>query len=273
MSPPEITISWTQLRVHADCRQKSYLLRQRKRRPTANIRSYFPGRVVDAAMREWLADPQHPPAGMQQRVPALMEELAERSRATGDGILRWSSASDQAQATELCTRLVANLEPILRQRVLPYPFQTAVRFRTPVVVPFVDHASSAVINLAGELDLLVNETTDSYAVWDLKGTTNEEYWRHTVGQLVFYDVALQAQHGQPPARTGLLQPACQQQVMEFVIDSGNRRQMWSAILRMAADIWRGNATCTDDPDTCRWCEVSHACPRYSRLATPARGSR
>jgi hypothetical protein len=254
-----ISISWSALRTHTECKQKSHLMRGHKRSPAKDIRSYFHGVVVDRIMRAWLNNPNRAPGAMAAQVDTTIAESIDTARTGGDGIVRWRNADDRAHLRRFCTDLVTRLEPILTDLVLPHPFEAAKRFKAPVRMPYLD-GTPTTINLIGEMDLLVREP--GYVVWDLKGTADNTYWRKVLGQLIFYDLAVLALHGEPTVRCGLIQPMCDEPVLTFDITPELRRQMWGRIAGMATDIWRADTSCKDGTTGCNYCEVNHACPRY-----------
>jgi len=256
-----IAISWSQLRAHQECRQKSALLRAGHRSKGANIRNYFHGMVVDGLMRRWLADPDRRHGQMAAQIDEYIATCAQQAIDDGDGVVRWRHPEDRAELREFCLQLLTRLEPLLDTLVLPYQFACAQRFRQPVVVPYLD-GTPTTIYLRGEMDLLTVEAAGR-AVWDLKGTKDDSYWRKVLGQLVFYDLAVLAEHGSPTIRVGLIQPMCRNPVLHWTLTDEHRRQMWAAILRMAGDIWRAEASCKTGTDGCRYCEVRHACARYA----------
>lgn len=260
MSEP-ISISWSALRAHTECRQKAALLRAGKRTPAQNLRGYFHGMVVDKIMRDWLADPHRACGDMTRRVEQYITDCERQAIDDGDGVVRWKSATDRAELHQFCTELLTKLEPILDRLVLPYEFSSALRFRQAVTVPYLDGRPTT-IYLRGEMDLLTRETADRWTVWDLKGTRDDSYYRKVIGQLIFYDVAVYAMKGTPTHRVGLIQPMCRRPVLDFTVTEDSRRQMWAAILRMAGDIWRNNTACKTGTDGCTYCEVRHACARY-----------
>ncbi len=257
----ETTISWSALRAHEECRQKSALLRGGHRSPAADLRGFFHGMVVDRAMRDWLADPDHPTGAMRRALDDTIDAEAAHATASGDGVVRWKHAADRTDMREFCAQLVDRLEPILRERVLPYPYAVAHRFRVPLNVPHID-GGTATVTLIGEMDLLVHYP-DGDGIWDLKGTRDNTYFRKVIGQLVFYDVAHGAQTGRDPIVAGLIQPMCDEPVLPFDFDADARRNLLGRVLRMAADIWRQEQTCTTHTSRCSMCNVSHACARYA----------
>lgn len=256
-----VSVSWSQLRAHEECKQKSHLIRSGKRGVANNIRGYYHGMVVDRVMRAWLDNPDHPAGEMESMVDDMMNTVAQQAIDDGDGVVRWKHQDDRAEVREFCIELVRRLEPILREHVLPHEFEQAKRFRVPTTVPYLD-GSPAVIHLIGEMDLLVKPAS-GWIIWDLKGTRDDQYWRKVLGQLTFYDLAVYALTGIPPAKTGLIQPMCTQPLLEFAFTDDDRQVMWSRILRYVGDIWRHNVECKTGTQGCNYCDVRHACARYA----------
>lgn len=266
MTPPAepVRVSWSMLRVHAECKQKSLLLRSGKRSSVQNTRNYFHGNLVDRAMRDWLADGDRRPGQMAARVDELMAALPAESAETGDGVVRWRTATDKAEVREFCHELLIRLEPILYRMVVPYEFESATRFKVPVTVPYLDGTPTTIL-LSGETDLIVRDP--GWVVLDLKGTRDDDYWRKVLGQLVFYDLYVLARTGgQTTSRVGLIQPMCNEQVRQFAVTNQARNEMWARILRYVNDVWTTSAACKDGTSGCNYCEVKHACPRYQPLA-------
>lgn len=255
-----LRLSWSQLRVHEECTQKSHLMRSGKKAKATNLRNYFHGMVVDKAMRDWLMTPTRTTGEMIERVTDLVTEVEDEARDTGDGIVRWKDARDKTDLTVFCIELVTRLEPILRRIVLPYRFEPATRFAAPIVIPGLDDTPTE-ITLIGETDLIVYHD-DGLQVWDLKGTKDDSYWRKTLGQLYFYDLAMLAVKGQRTERVGLIQPMCEQPVMEFQVTDDDRASILARVVRMAHDIWAEQHQCKTSTSGCNWCEVRHACPRF-----------
>lgn len=270
MNDKPLSISWSALRNHAECKQKSALLRAGKRGPAKDIRAYFHGMVADKIMRDWLADPHRSAGAMAEQVDTYITDCAQQAVNDGDGIVRWRHAQDRAELRRFCVELLTRLEPLLRQIVLPYEFHSAYSFRQPVTIPDLAGKPTTIF-LRGEMDLLTREP-EGWAVWDLKATADTQYWRKVVGQLLFYDLAVLAEHGRPTIRVGLIQPMCSAPTLQWQVTDDQRRGIWSAILTMAHDIWRNDQTCKSGTDGCIYCDVRHACPRFSQsplIAGPA----
>ncbi len=269
--PHDLTVSWSGLRAHEECRQRTKLVRAGHRSPVQDLRNFYHGMVVDQIMRRWLADPLHPPGGMQTMVDTYIDAEAERAQAAGEGIVRWRHAGDKDDVRQFCVELCERLEPILRDLILPHVSYTARRFRVPMTVPYLD-GTPTTITLIGEIDLLVARADGERMIWDLKATRDDSYYRKVMGQLCFYDVAINAVHGKSPVTAGLIQPMCAEPVLEFAFTEDDRRQLLARVLRMVDDIWRDNAPLTTATSRCPKCDVRHACPRFTSLASSLRSA-
>lgn len=255
-----LSISWSSLRNHEECHQRSYLLQQKKKNPATNIRLFFPGTVVDRVMRDWLNSDNPLPGEMTEMVDAIMIREEQTAKDTGDGIVRWRNAADKEWVRTFCKTLVERLEPILVAEVLPYDYQAAYRFKVPVTIPGI-YGKPQEVNLIGEMDLLVNQGNDRWAVWDLKATQDDSYWRKTIAQLTFYNLGVFGSYGIYPERGGLIQPMCKQQVLETVITDTERLEIMSRIIQMAHSIWRKDFSLAEASSVCAMCSVKHACPK------------
>lgn len=260
MTYAPVRISWSRLRVHAECKQKSWLLASGKRASGQDMRNFYHGMVVDRIMRHWLDDPGRAPGQMRAMVDEIIDTEEARIRADGEGVVRWRNAEDKHDVREFCAELCDRLEPLLYELVLPYEFENGKRFKIPIELPGPDGRPAQVI-LVGEMDLFV--INDGPVVWDLKGTRDNSYWRKVLGQLVFYDIATWAATGQQTRMTGLIQPMCDQRVIEYTISETDRSAMVSRIHRMALDMWTEQRQCKTDWAGCSTCEVRHACPRFA----------
>jgi hypothetical protein len=256
-----VYISWSSLRAHLECKQKAALLRSGKKNASSNIRGYFHGTVVDRVMRTWLEnDPQ--PGEMPGMVEDILNAEELKAIADGDGVVRWKSATDRADTTKWCQELVRRLEPILYDKVIPFEYEVAKRYRVPVIVPFLD-GSPREIFLAGEMDLLVRDEHRQFRIWDLKGTADDSYWKKTMGQLIFYDVSTHAMFEQYAVESGLIQPMCKNQVLSFTFTEDDYANMWNMICRMATDIWQRDDTPKESNSGCSFCHVRHACSKFA----------
>lgn len=257
-----VTISWSSLRAHEECRHKAMLLRSGKKNPAQNIRAYFHGTVVDRVMRYWL-DLDSPQKGeMAQMVRDVVDQEELEAINSGDGVVRWRNGTDKEDMIAWCQELVTKLEDSLYRLVIPYEYEVAKRYRVPVRISWLD-GSPTWINLAGEIDLLVRGNDGLFRIWDLKGTADNSYWRKTLGQLIFYDLSVKAMFGSNAVKCGLIQPMCREQVLEFSFTDQDRREMWSRVMRMASDIWTKDFEPKEESSGCSFCAVRHACSRFT----------
>jgi hypothetical protein len=261
MTAPETParVSWSMLRAHETCHQKSYLIRSGRRSKAQNLRVFFGGMVVDRAMMRWLSDLDRQPGQMLASIDEMIEVVAADAVENGDGVVHWKGADDRRHVRDFCRELVTRLEPILDTLVTPYEFEPAKRFKVPVTVPYLDGTPTTII-LSGEMDLLVRN--DGWVVWDLKGTKDDDYYKKVLGQLIFYDLATMCLHRAKTRKVGLIQPMCREPVREWAVTDDARNTMWSRVLRYVEDIWRNEHTVKKSTKDCTWCEVKHACERY-----------
>lgn len=258
-----LRLSWSRIRTHAECHAKGALLRDHKS-PSADIRNFFHGNVVDLAMRRWLRQEPPTPGWMVAQIGQLMEQAEADAKATGDGLVKWRHSSDKAEVLEFCRDLVVRLEDILGWLCLPYEWEEAVRFSVPATIPGPGGEPRQIL-LVGEIDLLVRDLQSDIHVWDLKATKDNAYFRKVTGQLAFYEVAWAAKTGKWPVRSGLIQPMCDQPVIAFDFSQDNgaaRTQIMQRIISTANDIWAGRLDPKADNQDCVYCPVRHACPKF-----------
>lgn len=254
-----LKISWTRIRTAGECRQKEYRKTMGQASPVMDQRIFVQGNVCDMAMGAWLelADPQ--PGWMADRVDALLDEVA------ANGVVRWRHSADREKVRKFCKECVGQLEPLLQRFALPYEYQPHVRFKERIVIPGLDDQPRAVL-LTGEKDLLTR-AADGHRVWDLKATKDASYWRKTVSQLVFYDLAVLARFGAPVVEAGLLQPmVTDQPYISFTPSDEDRLQMFQRIVSVAHSIWREDFAPKAGTEGCTSCECRGACIRYQPVA-------
>lgn len=259
--PRHLRISWSQLRAHEECRQRAYLLRTGHRNTAADMRVFFPGMVCDQIMGGWLSDPDRVPGGMLDLVDTTIERLAQESAESGDGVVRWKGPDDKRDVAAYCTETLRRLEPILTKLVLPYRFLVHHRFNADIAIPYLD-GELVTVTLTGEMDLLTSPPAGN-AIYDLKVTKDNSYWRKVTGQLLFYDLADILATRRRPLAAGLIQPMCTEPVLAFTFTDDDRRRLQARIVAYATAAWRKDHPVTTDVHRCGWCPVRHACPRYT----------
>lgn len=261
-----VKVSWSKIRTSEECKQKSYLTSEGMKSPVTDVRVFFQGNVVDQAMRRWLSMDPPPPGWMVAHVVMIMDEIERQVIEEGDGVVRWKHRQDRENVRAFCTVCADRLEKFLTKFVLPYEYQPAVRFKTPMMIsPLTAGGPPVKILLNGEMDLLVREpSTGHYGVWDLKVTKDDQYWRKTKAQLAFYDVTCECMFGQPLTLAGLIQPMVEsQQFMSWQPTEHDRAEMHTRIERTAHDILRQDYSPKADSTGCGYCEVRHACVKYA----------
>ena len=146
--PPLLKLSWSRLRLHAECQRKGALIAAGMKSPIADVRVFFRGNVVDQAMRHWLEQDDPQPGWMAAHVDEMFEQ-AEKNAAE-EGVIKWRGSSDKSQVRVWCRELVTRLEPILAKLALPYGYQPASRFEVPLTIPGPDGAPAR-LRCAGRL--------------------------------------------------------------------------------------------------------------------------
>lgn len=261
-----IRISWSSLRTHAECKQRSYLARRHNLATIDNKRNFLPGSVTDRVVRKWLnGDPEHNrgimPDMVDDEIDSSKAELVEK----GEGVVRWRDPGDRARVKEECIEAVTKIEPDLMKYVVPFDYWADHHFETKLQLTHPRGESGTVV-LNGYMDILVRDAASRWAVWDVKHTRDDDYWRKTVGQLGFYDLSVELDHGQPTAITGLLQPLCKQRVKPYFPSAESRAQLLARIHAMALDIWNDVRTpITGKPGECSWCPTKHACEKFQPI--------
>jgi PD-(D/E)XK nuclease superfamily protein len=262
-----LKLSWSRLRLHDECPAK-WGLQKANKSPLTDIRNFVHGNVVDIAMRRWLSQDSPEPGWMLAHVDEIFEQCTEHS---DEGVVKWKSATDRAETLEFCRELVTRLEPILQRYALPYNWTPAYRFQAPLKVPYLDGTMREIL-LVGEIDLKVSDREQRIAIWDLKGTRDDQYYKKVLGQLAFYVIVTWILEGRRPAMAGLLQPMCTEQVLRVTVDDDAVRQMAARITKVAQDIWAGRLVPKEDDTGCNWCDVARVCPKV-QARVPSRSGR
>jgi PD-(D/E)XK nuclease superfamily len=252
-------ISWSSLQRFEACHQKYYLISEGKSLPGRDVRNFLAGNIVDSAQKAWL---DNPVGNIVDTIDYHMDKAI--AKAEEKDTIKWRNKNDKAGILSFCKEVAVDLQPILEARVLPYDYEPGKWFQVPVKIknPITDQVEEIV--LRGEFDLLVKEKDNRFVVWDLKTTKDNDYWKKTLGQLVFYDLVIMAMFNEYPKKTGLIQPACDEQVKEFYFEDSHRAEMWGRINSMMNSVWKGEFDPKQDNVGCSFCEVAHACSKYKR---------
>lgn len=264
-----IYISWSKLRAWLHCKQHAFLMNKVKS-PAKDVRVFFKGTVTDRILRDWLLEESPQSGAMVDRVEQYIEEGEQEHKNQGTGVVRWKYATDKADTIDWCKELLTKVEPIMYQLVVPYSSFPDYRFKAPVTVPNLQGIPTPVY-LQGAMDILTLDDK-GYAIYDLKATSNPTYWKKTIMQLVFYDLGLQAHKNSIPYRTALIQPMCDEQVLNLSVTDEHRTQLLSAITSYAHSVWRKDFAPKADDAGCSYCPVKSSCEKFTALRVSGRVS-
>lgn len=271
--PARLKISWSSLQAHEFCRQRAHLMRERHKSPASDIRPFFHGIVADRVMRSWLESANPLPGEMVSWVDDFVESCVSTAKDTGDGVVKWKSRTDRSEMTDWVRVLLSRLEPMLLQWVIPFEYEPEFKFSVPIRIPYLD-GGLAEVDLRGGMDILVREEEGPPAVWagyDLKATANPDYLRKTLGQGIFYDLAVRAGvgKGSSPRTFAFLQPMVETNpVAHVTITDADRMSMLARITKVAHDRWRDDVSPKEGNEGCSFCQVRHACPKWAGHGQP-----
>ena len=261
-----VRLSWSGLRVHEECKQRSHLARTHKLGTLDNKRNFLPGSVTDRVVRDWLNnDPLDHIGEMPSMVDATIESEKEELVSKGEGVVRWRNPGDRKLVVADCTEAVKAIEPILLKYVVPFDFEADKHFEAEIMIRHPRTGEPEQIILNGYMDILVRDDKGRWIVWDVKHTRDESYWRKTVGQLGFYDLAVELMFGQASAMTGLLQPLCKEKVKAYKPSVDSRNQLLQRILGMANDVLLDIKTPVEGTGPCGFCPTRHACTKFEPI--------
>lgn len=259
----DVKISWSALRNHMECHQKSFLIRTGNKEKLENVRNYFPGTVTDRVVRDWLMnEPENNPGLMVDMVEGIVDREEKLIKDAEKGMIKWRDSKDRDLVIKKCQLAVKKIEPDLEKHVLPFEYDVDFGFNAPIKALHPVTQEPETILLRGFMDIIVRQAEDKWAVYDVKHTEDEYYWKKTKGQLAFYDLAVQIMFGQETQITGLLQPLCKETFKPFVLEEEERTILLKHVLDMAEDIWLDNTAPTANPSACTFCNVKHACTKF-----------
>lgn len=267
-----LRLSWSRLRLHSECPAKGGLIAAGNKSPVTDIRNFFPGTVADRCMRQWLSLETQEKGWMGRNVDVIMSFEEQEAKDTKDGVVRWRNAADKAEVRDMCHTAVEQLEDDLisllglgwKPPEQQCSWDPAPRFEVPCTIPY--GSGKVRILLVGEIDLVVMRPAGwtsipaGLEIWDLKTTRDNQYWRKTIGQLVFYEIAMWCKRKEWANRSGLLQPLCDDTAPSWSFTIDHRTQMLQRIVQTAGDILAGRLDPKPAKSKCGMCEVRHACP-------------
>lgn len=258
-----VRISWSSLRTHDECKQKSHLARTKKLALLDDKRGFFPGTVTDRVVRNWLNDDPAANLGIMPDMVAATVDIERKALSDRDeGVVRWRGVEDKKKIIQECREAVTLIEPALLKYVVPFEYQADFHFEAPLFALNPRTGARGRILLNGYMDILVRDDKQRWWVFDVKHTRDNSYWRKTVGQLGFYDLAIELMFGQSTALTGLLQPLCSEKMKPYKPTPESRAQLMQRVLGMARDIWSGIQTPVTGNGPCSYCPTRHACVKF-----------
>lgn len=258
-----IRLSWSQLRNAQECKQKRYLAVTGARKPARDQRLFLPGNVTDRVVRAWLKNkPAEHIGEMPDMVNAAIDGVRDEILERGERIAWKKDLDDRKKIREDCIEAVTKIEPHLLRRVVPFEYEADFEIRAPLQLPRLDGTKETIL-LIGFMDILVRDDLGNIFVYDVKHTRDGQYWRKTVGQLTFYDLAVQLLFKKKTTETGLFQPLCAKPVYPYPVTDEARSQMAQRIVSTVNDIWNNDNTPRADNKICPRCDFRNACPKFA----------
>lgn len=273
-----LRISWSGIQRYEKCHQKSLLVNTGRSSKVQDTRIFLEGTVADRIMRQWLNSDDPQPGQMVGMVDEVFERITSPESNDEDRrLIRWrgNPSSDKLKAKNFIRDVVNDLEPILWSMVIPHLFQPELKFRTQIVIPYLDGRLTAV-ELIGGIDIVMQTQDEElelpngtllapgdFALFDLKATRQDDYIAKTLGQGTFYDIAWGAYIGDAiqPRAFGFIAPALKNKVHWSEITDADRRVMMTRVVDYAHGHWRKDWT-PNVTSQCSNCEVKHACSAF-----------
>ena len=266
-----LRLSWSQLRVHEECKQKGYLSRSRKRATLTDTRNFFPGNVTDRVVRDWLLRGDYTPGSLEFMVEEIMDREEKNilegipdpdpKKVVEPQLLKWRDREDKKRVYEECVLAARQIEPALQKYVVPFEVRPDFRFDAPLAIPHPQGGTETVL-LIGYMDILVRDNNGRYWVFDVKHTKDNGYWRKTVAQLDFYSLAVFLLYGQPASGTALFQPLASPRIHPHKPTDQSRNELMQRFISMARDIWNKDHTPKTNRAGCNYCDYKHACSAF-----------
>lgn len=264
-------VSWSSLKTWEECRQRGALTAKGKRAKASDVRNFFPGRITDRVVRDWLNN-YDPDVRMEDLVlPKIESELGDIK--ANSEVVTWKHKTDRAEVEKACIEAVRNIEPALEKYVLPYRWMVDFAFRTPVLMMAPGGYYDRVV-LNGFMDIIVfDPATETWRIYDVKHTENANYWKGSFGQLVFYAYENQMRTGQLPVEVGFFQPLVGENVKRFNVTELEVNSLAGRIQSMVDEKWQGLDMPRTDTSLCGWCDVKHACKKFQAVEVGNKGRR
>lgn len=257
-----VRLSWSSLRSWRECKQRVKLQRAGKRSKVEDARGYLPGTISDRVVRDWLQNPDRKPGEMVSMIPGQLEKsVSEASR------VKWKSEDDKQRVIQDCIEAVTTVEPQLMKYVVPFEHEEDFSFSVPMLAASAGGGDPIPVTLNGFMDILVKAGGDKYFIFDLKQTRNNDYWKKTAGQMVFYALAVELQYGVQPLGAALLQPLAKPTVKPIEVGTEAMQALAADITQMANDIVNDDMPVRKDTKECTFCNVKMSCPKFAGTGT------
>lgn len=243
------------------------LVSQDKGASVKDTRNFLAGNVADALAERWLAEDDPRPGQMLEWLPEVFASWTEGGDAQ-EGKLRWRGPDDRQRIYDNVAGGLPVLEALLIEHVLAHDYETQTRLDAAG-----EHPDGYRYEFTGRPDYLVRLEPGTYRVLDLKMTTRPDYWRQTLAQLLFYEIALllMLPEGSAFAGGGFIQPLVVPHYIPVEWTEDHRRSMMSRVLKFVAHE-AAQAPPVPNPEDCWGCDTKHACPVHRPVADGKRVS-
>lgn len=272
-----ITISWSGLKRYEECRQRHLRHKQGRASPSSDARVFLEGTVADLAMRQWLLNPEGSLVESATEIMrALVDPQTEEEKANRDQRpIKWKGnpVEDRKKAADKVRRCLEQLEPFLREYVLPYDYMPELRFKVPVRIPNLSGTGHMWIRLNSGIDIVTRHPDGNFHNFDLKTTENDQYVRKTLGQSVFYDISFGHWIGDSsqPKSFAFVFPLLKRQIVPVNVTNKERMALMQRVVSMAHSIARDEWQPKEDDAGCQWCDCRHACDKFKLDVTQESG--
>ncbi len=258
-----IRLSWNQLRNAQECKQKRFLAVTGARKIAKDQRLFLPGNVTDRVVRNWLKNkPAEHIGEMPDMVNAAIDGIREEILEKGERITWKRDLEDRNNVRRDCIEAVTKIEPHLLKHVVPFEYEADFKFSAPLRLPRLDGTKETIL-LIGFMDILVRDDLGNIFVYDVKHTKDGQYWRKTVGQLTFYDLAVQLLFKKKTTETALFQPLCAKPTYPYPVTDEARSQIYQRIVTTVNDIWTNDVTPRSDNKICPRCDYRNSCVKFA----------
>jgi hypothetical protein len=259
-APRKVKLSWSRLKNYETCHKRAQLLTKGKKSVVINGRDFLPGTLADRAMRAWLEEGVFETGGMEKFLDQLWRD---HTGPEAEYTIKWKGnpREDKARVITNVRRGLARLEPILLEKVAPYPFKPEYRFTATLGLKDPWGATQH-IEMFGAVDVAVLYPDGHYGLFDLKMTENGDYIRSTLAQLTFYNLAFRGWTGVIPTEHAFWVPLIDPSVIPLDVTDDERRAMIARIIAYCHGVWTDRAELTADESACFNCPTKHACPRF-----------